>query len=168
MHILLFKPIIHKNIFMVFKWVTMLFSWSKYNHIAYFYNGKAREAKGKGYRELKLAECIEQSGSVIHAFKFLKPIDKKKLQAFHKKMIGKKFDAIGSIYSEAEKWKWLGWIFKTKANDDKVFCSEAIILLLQDQGYFPKDRNANLYSPQEVLDRLITLELIDPNFEVWK
>lgn len=167
MYILLFKPIKHQNIFMIFRWIIMLFSWSKYSHMARYDNGLVREMRGKGYQEITLKESLATSKSRIHAYKVIKPIDEKKADAYNKKMIDVKFDVKGALYSEAEKWKWSSWIFRRKANDKKVFCAEDSIRFFQDQGLFPII-NANLFSPEEALKRFKRLKIINPNYEVWK
>ena len=145
----------------------MLFSRSRYSHMARYDNGLVREMRGNGYQEIILQESLSTSKSRIHAFKVIKPIDKKKANEYNKKMVGVNFDVKGALFSEAEKWKWSAWIFKKKTNDKEVFCAEDSTRFFQDQGYFPK-ANPNLFSPQEVLERFISLKILDPNYEVWR
>ena len=87
MYILLFKPIFHKNIFMIFKWITMLFSLSRYNHIARYDNNLVREMKGRGYQEISLDKCLKESNAIVHAYKVIVPIDKKKAIIYNNNMI---------------------------------------------------------------------------------
>ena len=167
MYILLFKPIKHQNVFMIFRWIIMLFSWSKYSHMARYDSELVREMRGEGYQEISLKQSLATSKSRIHAYKVIKPIDEKKAKAYNKKMTGVKFDVKGALYSEAEKWKWSAWIFKRKANDKKVFCAEDSVEFFQDQELFPII-NANLFSPQEALERFKKLGIINSKYEVWK
>lgn len=145
----------------------MLFSRSKYNHIARYDNSLVREMKGHGYQEVSLMDCLEESKAKIHAYKVIAPIDEKKAASYNKRMKGVKYDIQGAMFSEVEKWTVISWLFKKKANDDEMFCSEEVVRFFQDQELFPLV-NPNLFSPQEVLERLIRLKVINPNYETWK
>ncbi len=167
MYILLFKPIIRKNIPMLFKWVTMLFTWSKYNHMAIFYKGMVYEMKGHGFQDIDLKKCLKESASIIHAYKFIREFDENKLAKRIKWMYSAKYDALGAMESEGE---ILGKAIQKfiKNPDNKVFCNEFITLIMQDNHYLPKAFDSNRYSPQELLNKLFQLNLIEKNYEVWK
>jgi len=163
MYILLFKPIPKKNIFLILKWIIMLFSWSKYNHAGVYFENKVCEMKGHGFQEIDLKKCLEESKSKIHAYKFIKEFDERKLKTLIKSMYFKKYDAIGAMTSEAS---WFSWFFKPKK--DAVFCNEIITIFLKDNNYLPKDFDSKRYSPQEVLNKMLQLKLVNPVYEVWK
>jgi hypothetical protein len=163
MYILLFKPIIHKNIFKPLKWVIMLFTLSKYNHMAMFFEDKVCEFKGHGFQEIDLKECLKESKSKIHAYKFTASFDERKLRALIQSMYHMKYDVIAAIESEAS---WISWFFKKKK--DGIFCNRVETIFIKDNGYLPKDFDTNRYSPQELLNKMLKLKLIDPVYEVWK
>ena len=167
MYILLFKPIAHKNIPLIFKWITMLFSWSKYNHSAIFYNNKVYEMKGHGFQAISLKQCLKESKSKIHAFEFIGKFDDEKLKKLFKRLKTAKYDGLGAVYSEAEKLGFFGKLFKSK-DENKIFCSEVITIILKENGYLPNDFDSNRYSPQEVLDKMKKLKVINPIYEIWK
>ena len=127
MYILLFKPIKRKlplnPIRTIAILITMIFSRSKYYHMARYDNKIVREMKFKGYREITLEECLKDSNAKIHAYKVIKPIDEKILKAHNKKMKTAKYDAKGALYSEAEKWSLIAWIFKKEKDDKEIFCN---------------------------------------------
>ena len=174
MYILFFKPIFSFSHFLryPFKWVIKLFSQSKFNHIAHTFvqDGKmfVSEAKSPYHRHIKLKDCFKEAKSKIYAYKVIKPLDYDKLVKFEAQIVGRAYDAKGAIYSEAHKWGWFGKLFKRKKGDKKQFCSETVIELCQDQGWINKELNENLYSPQEVLEILLDLNIIEPRAEIWE
>ena len=173
MYILFFNPIFSFENFIKypFKWVIKLFSQSKFNHVGHtiIKNEKmfVSEAKSPYYRHIELDKCIKESKSKVYAYKVVKDIDYEKLKKFERKMLGRSYDTKGAIYSEAHKVPILGNIFEATKGDEKQFCSETEIELYQNQAWIDNRLNENLYSPQEVLELILDLEIVNPKYEVW-
>lgn len=174
MYIVFFEPIFSIKHFLRYplKWVIKLFSQSKFNHVAHTIekNGVTyiAESKGKGYRHLELEESLVISKSILHAYKVKKKFNKENLQKFEASMLGKKYDLIGAIYSEAHHIPILNKIFKRKKNDQKVFCSEAELRMCVALNFIPNIYNPNEFSPQEYLELLKSWEIINLEPEIWQ
>ncbi len=174
MYIVFFKPIFTIKHFITYplKWVIMLFSQSKFNHVAHTLekNGLTyiAESKGKGYRHITLEESLKKSNSVLYAFKVKKKFNKENLEKFEKSMFNKKYDFIGAIYSEVHHIPILNKIFKRKKNDKKVFCSEAELRMCVALNFIPNIYNSNEFSPQEYFELLTSWEIINPEPEIWQ
>jgi len=181
MYIIFAKPIsTFKNVLThPFKWVIKIFSQSKFNHTAHTIPKEIAigdhsdediiisEAKSPYYRHIGLKRWFKESQSKIFAYKVIIPIDEEKLKSFERKIHGRAYDAKGAVYSETEKW-FIGKLFKRKNSDKKIFCSEANIRMFQELGHLPKNINGNLYSPQEFLELILDLNLVNPTPELWE
>ena len=176
MYFLFLRPIFTwKHLFTKpFKWVIRGFSQSKFHHAASTFKNRRRnyigEAKYPKYRHVPLKKWIEEESKFnkIYAHKVIKPFDEKELLEFEKGMLGRKFDLKGSIYAEAHNIPFINRLFKRDPDDIEPFCSEAKVELAERLGFINPVKNSNYYSPQELLELLIDIKVVNPESEIWK
>lgn len=174
MYIVFFRPIFSfKHFFRYpFKWVIRLFTKSKFHHVGHTVVKDdvvyISEAKSPYYRHIRLDECLGESKSKIYAYKVIVPYDKTKLQEFEKKMLGRDYDFTGAIYSEAHSIPFLNDLLEAEKGDSAQFCSESEVEMWQYLGLMSVDYNENHFSPQEYLELILNMGLVDPKPQIWE
>ncbi len=178
MYILFYRQIFKfKNLFTTRFWlrlITKKASQSDWHHVDHtlpyieghtFFNkkGMISQAHSPIYRHIFFLDYFMEMGSVdVYARKVIKEVDIKKLKATEKSLLGRKYDAIGAVSSEAH------GIIKQESGDDKIFCSEAEKIMCENQGWVNKGENTNKRSPQEydelIIDRKIVKDIL---IKVW-
>lgn len=166
-----------KNLFTArfwYRFITKKASQSDWHHVDHtlpyraghhYFNkkGMISQAHSPVYRHIFWLDYFKSMGNVdVYARKIIKEIDLDKLEKTEKFLVGKKFDAIGAVSSEAH------GLIKKESNDDEIFCSEGDEIMCEDQGWVNKGENTNKRSPQEydelIIDRKIVEDIL---IKVW-
>ena len=159
-----------------FKWVIKLFTGSNYNHIAdnYSYCNRGKyinQAVGSGYESIHYMECFKKRDSNIYAYEIIVPIDFDKWHKDTMEQIGKPYAALEAPYSVIDRipvfsdiWKKL---LQVSEDDDDLFCMQAVIKKLQNQGYLKNIGSSNNINPEEGIKLLLKYGLANNRVHVW-
>jgi len=154
--------------------VIRLFSQSNFHHIAHCYMDddgvwRVSEAKYPKYRIVDLFESFYTSHCKVMAYRIQLPVNRKRLLDFQKEMLGRDYDAKGAQFSEVHEIPILKELYEKSDNDQEIFCSESIILLLMRLKMILKVKNKNHFSPQEVFEMMLEKNIIYKNdrAQIW-
>lgn len=153
------------------KFLIKLGTWSNINHVADVYNYKGwgrliNQAMVSNYQSIDFIQCLSGSDSTIRAYELKVAIDFEKWNNDTKSLKGRRYDFKGAAYSAVDKIPILREIFKQDPGDTEVFCTEAVIEKLQNQGYLHHIKNKNTDNPKEFIKHI--LSLCKPPIVVWK